>query len=186
MSKDKQTAEAEVPAQQVLEPVDSALVIEQDSYTFGSYQDDATFKDPLDVKPLYGKGFNPEAYDVRWFRHNEQEDAADRFFTKVKVDVHGKAGWFKPEAFDKLRGTIGRGHEFMADGKPEVELFIRTKAAAQAESDQMLALSKERRAVHEDKAKQNVSGMQEVLAPSGSYVTDNSKRVTSSNTWPKS
>lgn len=185
MSSDKQTKEGTTPAQQATQP-DQALVIEQDSYVFGSYQDDATFKDHLDVRPLYGKNINPEAYDVRWFRHNEQTDAKDRFFTKVMKDVHGKAGWFKMEAFDNLRGTIGRGHEFMADGKPEVELFIRTKAAAEAERQQMITLSEHRRdPFNDEKFQQNVEGMQQALAPSGSHVTNNSKRITSSP-WPKS
>lgn len=134
-STDKATIDQ--PAQPDVSPVKVA-----DKYVFGQYQDGFEHKGKLSIKELFAPGFDPTPYEFAWIRYNRFDDAENnRYFTRVSKMLHGK--WFRPDAFHKMTGGIDRGHDAPGlDGKTaEVSLFVRTKEAAQAEQQQMMALS---------------------------------------------
>lgn len=148
------TATIDQPAQPAVTPVKTA-----EKYIFGQYQDGFEHKGKLDIKSLFAPGFDPTPYDFAWIRYNRFEDAEhNRYFTKVCKALHSK--WFKPDAFHKMTGCIDRGHDAPGlDGKmAEVSLFVRAKEAAQAEQEQMMALSKKSRNPNQNEQYQAAMG----------------------------
>lgn len=157
-------------------------VIKRDEYIFGDYQDNAMFKDPLDITRHFKIGFDPKPYDFKWFRYNNLESARSRYFVQVDKTIHAR--WFKPEAFHPIRSGICSGEEYMNGEMPENYLFVRPIEAAQAETQQMIALGERNRNPKEnDKYQSNMQGMSDALASEGGSIKDNSRKVIS--TWPK-
>jgi len=160
-------------------PAADAPVIRAEKYVFGQYQDGSEYKGRLDVKSLFRPGFDPTPYDFTWIRFNREDDAQYRYFTKVTKALHSK--WFKEDAFDKMNGSIcaGRGAPGTPSGLPEVTLYVRTKEAADAEREQMLARSaKNRNPIENEEYRANINGISKAIGSNfmrGSGLTQETK-----------
>lgn len=108
----------------------SQQVIESDQYVFDDYYNGLAQLE-TSIEDKFAPGFDPTPYHFTWVKYNKHAEAQKRYFTRVSRMLH--ADWFNPNAFDEITGGIAIGKDKLNDGRPELELFVRTKRADEAE-----------------------------------------------------